>query len=293
MGYFGRSWELGKTSWRVLRKDKELMWLPVLGGVASLIIAGIVFGIIVLVSYDPSDGLGELNVGGGSVLLIILGVIAAAIAVYFFQGALVHGARERLTGGDPTVASAIRGAWGRIGAIAPWAILALVVGFIINSIQAAARERAGFLGAIMGSLLDLAWRVMSFLVMPIIIVENVGPFRALGRSKDLLRRTWGENLLAQAGLSIVGFILMLPGLLIAIFLGSGPLGLFGVIVGGLLMIFGAVVASALSAVYQTALYEYATTGESPAEFAEVNLGQSFGHRRDRGNRWGQPGQYRT
>lgn len=292
MGYFARSWELGKTSWRVLRKDKELMWLPVLGGVAALIVAGIVFGLIVLINYDPADGLSDLQIGGGSVLLIILGVIVAAIAVYFFQGALVHGARERLTGGDPTVASAVRGAWGRIGAIAPWAILALVVGFIINTIQAAARDRAGFVGAIMGSLLDLAWRVMTFLVMPIIIAEGAGPFRALGRSKNLLRRTWGENLIAQAGLSIVGFVLMLPGLLIAIFLGSGPLGVAGVIVGGLLMIFGSVVAAALSAVYQTALYEYATTGESPAEFAEVDLGRSFGHR-DRGSNWGQPGRYRT
>ncbi len=292
MGYFGRSWELGKTSWRVLRKDKELMWLPVLGGVASLIIAGIVFGLIVLINYDPSDGLSDLQIGGGSTLLIILGVIVAAIAVYFFQGALVHGARERLTGGDPTVASAVRGAWKRIGAIAPWAIVALVVGIIINVIQNAARDRAGIVGALFGSLLDLAWRVMTFLVMPIIIAEGTGPFGALGRSKNLLRRTWGENLIAQAGLSIVGFVLMLPGLLIAIFLGSGPLGVFGVIVGGLLMIFGAVVASALSAVYQTALYEYATTGESPAEFAEVDLGRSFGHR-DRRSNWGQPGRYRT
>ena len=292
MGYFGRSWELGKTSWRVLRKDKELLWLPVLGGLAALIIAGAVFGLVVLIDYDPSVGWGDFEVGGGSVWLIILGVIVSAIAVYFFQGALVHGARERLTGGDPTVASAIGGAWRRIGAIAPWAIVALVVGFIINTIQAAARERAGFVGAIMGSLLDLAWRVMAFLVMPIIIAEGAGPFRALGRSKNLLRRTWGENLIAQAGLSIVGFVLMLPGLLIAIFLGSGALGVFGVIVGGLLMILGAVVASALSAVYQAALYEYATTGESPAEFAEVDLGRSFGHRERRSN-WGQPGRYRT
>ena len=293
MGYFGRSWELGKTSWRVLRKDKELMWLPVLGGVASLIVAGIVFGIIALVHYDPAAGLGDMAIGGGSVLLIILGVVVATIAVYFFQGALVHGARERLTGGDPTVASAIRGAWKRIGAIAPWAILALVVGFIINTIQAAARDRAGFLGAILGSILDLAWRVMTFLVMPVIIAEGAGPFRALGRSKDLLRRTWGENLIAQAGLSIVGFILMVPGLLVAIFLGGGALGIFGIILGGLLMIFGAVVAAALSAVYQTALYEYATTGQAPAEFAQVGLRESFGRRSDRGSRWGQPGEYRT
>jgi len=292
MGYFRRSRELAKTSLRVLRKDKELLWLPVLGGLASLVIAGAVFGLIVLIDYEPAAGWSDFEPSDASILLAVLGVILSAIAVYFFQGALVAGARERLTGGDPTVGSAVRGAWRRIGVIAPWAILALVVGAIINIIQAAARDRAGFLGSLLGSLLDLSWRVMAFLVMPILIAERGGPFRALGRSKDLLRATWGENVIAQAGLSVVGFVLMLPGLLIAILLGDGPLGIFAVILGVLLMVLAGVVASALSAVYQTALYEYATTGEAPDEFAEVDLGESFAHR-ERGSNWGQPGRYRT
>ena len=283
MGYLSRSWELGRTSWRVLRKDKELLWLPVLGGGSCLAIAGIVFGIITLIDYNPAVGWADFEPSGGSVLLVILGVLAAVMAVYFFQGALVAGARQRLGGGDPTVASAIRRAWRCVFAIAAWAVVALVAGLIMNVIQTIARDRAGFVGALVGGLLDLAWRVLTFLAMPVLIAERVGPFAALSRSKQLLRATWGENLLAQAGLSLVGVILMIPG---AVVLGLliGPIGIFGIILGGLLIIVGAVVAAALSGVYQAALYEYATTGEAPAEFAQANLGGSFAERGSRGRR---------
>ena len=58
----------------------------------------------------------------------------------------------------------------------------------------------------------------------------------------------------QAGLSVVGVILMIPGA-VALALLIGLLGIFGIILGGLLIVMGAVVAAALSGVYQTALCE--------------------------------------
>ena len=39
MGTFRRSVGLVKSSWLVLREDKELMWLPVISGIATLLTA--------------------------------------------------------------------------------------------------------------------------------------------------------------------------------------------------------------------------------------------------------------
>ena len=39
-----------------------------------------------------------------------------------------------------------------------------------------------------------------------------------------------------------------------------------------------VVMSALGAIFQTALYMYATTGQSPEGFENAGLNQSFGHK---------------
>ena len=37
---------------------------------------------------------------------------------------------------------------------------------------------------------------------------------ALKRSKDLFKKTWGENVIGQGGLGIVGFLAMIPGVLL-------------------------------------------------------------------------------
>ena len=51
---------------------------------------------------------------------------------------------------------------------------------------------------------------MTFLTVPIIVFEDVGPINALKRSGHLLKQTWGENLMAQIGLGLIGLLAFLP-----------------------------------------------------------------------------------
>ncbi len=283
MGYFSRSFELAKRSWNVLRKDQELLLLPLLGVLAPFAIGGILFGLIYLIDFDPNVGWEGFQISGPSIALTVLGAILGSIAIYFFKGALVHGAYERLTGGDPTVRSSLAGARSRLGKIASWAILTLIVGTIIDAIEHAIRDRVGFLGDIIGSILGLAWRVLTFLVMPVVIVEGLGSFKAVKRSKDLLKSTWGENLMAQAGLAIVGFLAALPGILLGTLLGFVFLPL-GITVGIILGLAGTTFVGAMSGIYQTALYQYTTTGQVPDDFAGSGMETAFAHRRRRSRR---------
>jgi hypothetical protein len=66
-------------------------------------------------------------------------------------------------------------------------------------------------GQIIGSLIGLAWSLVTFLTIPILVIEDIGVGAALKRSKDLFKKTWGENVVGQAGLGIIGFIAMIPG----------------------------------------------------------------------------------
>ena len=283
MGYFSRSFELAKRSWNVLRKDEELILLPLFGVLAPIGIGGILFGLIYLIDFDPNVGWEGFQISGPSIALIVLGAVLGSIAIYFFKGALVHGAYERLTGGDPTVRSSLAGARSRLGKIVSWAILTLIVGTIIDAIEHAIRSRAGVLGDIIGSILGLAWRVLTFLVMPVVIIEGLGGFKAVKRSKDLLKSTWGENLMAQAGLIIVGFLAALPGALLGTLLGFIFLPL-GVVVGIILALAAATFIGAMSGIYQTALYQYTTTGQVPDDFAGSGMEDAFAHRRRRSRR---------
>ncbi|MCY4037546.1 MAG: DUF6159 family protein, partial [bacterium] len=125
--------------------------------------------------------------------------------------------------------------------------------------------------------------VLTFLVVPILVVEQTGPFQSLRRSGQLLRHTWGENLIAQVGFGIIGLVAALPGILIFA-LGASASGLgavLGAVVGFGWIALVTVVISTLTAIFQMALYLYATTGQVPAGFEGSGINDVF-HERSQG-----------
>ncbi|MDH3753981.1 MAG: DUF6159 family protein [Acidimicrobiia bacterium] len=269
---------MAKSSWSVIRSDRELLVLPVLSFLAAAAVGLVAFGLVIIADYDSAAGWEEFEIGPGGAIILVVAFAAIAIVTTFFQAALISGARERLTGGDPTIGSAIGAAMSRIGLIIPWALFNFTVGMLLRAID----ERAGVLGRFVVGLLSMAWNVITFLTVPIIVFEELGPFSAFRRSTELLRNTWGENLAAQIGLGLIGFIAVLPGLIVGgLLVATGTIAAVAVGVVILVMWIAAVmvVMTALTAVYQTALYEYATTGVVPQAFNSAGLDQAFDARR--------------
>jgi hypothetical protein len=275
MGRFGVGWRLGVRCWSLLRGDRELLWLPVLAGVLSVLLA------VVLVV--PAAGLsgGAAHPGPVSWLLYLLLVVMLSFVSTFFGAALVAGALQRLAGGNPTVASSLAAAWARRGVIAQWALIAALVGSVIRLIE----QRGGILGRLAGSVLGVGWAVASAFVLPVLVVEGVGPREALTRSTGMVRARWGAAAGSYAAVSVTVLPILLGGLLIGALLVAvhlAPLGV-GVIVLG--VIGYAVVGSALTGIARAALYQFATTGASPLLDAGL-AGSAFGPRRGRRSRLG-------
>ena len=297
MGRWGRSVQLVKTSWGVLRQDPELLWLTVLG-VVFAIVGLLIGGLIALVGGMAASGPDEWWAPNGVVLFTasFVGILLAGISNVFFHGALVHGALDRLSGGDPTVRSAIAGASGRLRLLVGWAIVSVIFAMIMQAI----RERGGFIAGLFTWIAEAAWEVISFLVLPIIIVERKGPFASLKKSTQLLKDTWGENLIGQFGIGIVEFVALLPGIAVGGLIvwagasaGIAPLIWLGIVVGGL-WIFGVLLFfSALKSVYQSVLYRYATENEVAKGFETLGIEQAFvskpkrGRRHRRDSTWGE------
>src|SRR5581483_11173043 len=105
-----------------------------------------------------------------------------------------------------------RAAMARLPQIFAWALVSATVGVLLKVIENA-HERVG---AIIADLLGLAWSIMTFFVVPVLVVERVGPVDAVKRSISLLRETWGEALVGRAGLGFILFLLALPLILVAI-----------------------------------------------------------------------------
>jgi hypothetical protein len=276
MGRISNTIALAKVSWKVLRKDRELLLLPVLSFLASIVVLAILW--LPTLSAIDTSGLADESGDPGAVLIVV-GVISAmamSIISVFFNGALVAGAHERLSGGDPTVRSALGRALSRLSGLLPWAIITGTVGLILQ----AARERAGWMGRFVVNMVGMAWQTATFLVVPAIVIDDHGAVSGLKASAALLKRTWGENIAARVGFGLLGIVAIIPAVIVLF--ATGALGGAALVVGILLAVpylaLVVVVLTALNAVFQTALYLYATTGSVPAGFDDSNLQASFSTR---------------
>lgn len=267
-----RSWALVLKSWHVLKKDRELLLLPLIGAVVSLVaLAVMVFFALLLLSA------GEVAMAFG--LFAIYYFIAVVISE-FFNAALVAGALERFGGGDPTVRSSLAKAASRLGAIIGWGLLSAAVGLIIGAIRG--RQRGGLMDvmrAMTAFALFAAWRFVSFLVLPVIVAEGRGAIGSLRRSYELVRKRWGEVVAGGIGVWAAGRIVMLAIFAFFLAIGYASLELLGFSVPLLLALFLLLIASWLIAglvfatldkIFVAAVYLYATRGRARA-FAEKEI----------------------
>ena len=245
-----RTWSLAKTSWAVLRQDRELLVLPIISFVASLIAAA-----TFLVPIFASGSLDSGQMGAPEYAILLAMYFVLSFITIYFQTALVCAAHERLSGGDPTLSSALGGANKHLPQILAWSALTATVSLILRAIE----ERAGFVGRIIAGIIGFAWTTATFLVVPTYVVENVGPVTAVKRSGALLKQTWGENLASQVGFGLLGFLAAIPGVaLIAVgFTIGGPALVAGLLIGALWIAAVAVTLTAMTAIFQTALFHHA------------------------------------
>jgi Family of unknown function (DUF6159) len=278
VGRIGHSWVLAKTSWGVLRSDKTLAAVPAISALVSIVALAGFAGLFFLVGVDLDTNSTDNSAlkPAGYVIGAVAYVVFAFITVYF-QSALVAGANESLSGGNATIGKSMGAATAKLHRILPWAIVTATVSFIISQL-----ERQGWIGAIVGSLLGMAWNVVTFLTIPIIMLEDVGPIAALKRSGTLFKQTWGENLVAQVGFGFIGLIAFLPAALVAGLGVASGVGAVIVVTVGIAVVWltiVSVVLAALSGIYRTALYRYAVDQRAPAAFAGEDFSAAFATKR--------------
>jgi hypothetical protein len=282
MGKFSNSKDLAVASLGVLKQDKELAVIPLASaitcGVIAILVGGSAYFTLDHIA-NPAPGQNEFSPTPLTWAVGIVGLIIIGMVGQFFAATLIAGANQRLEGGHPTIRTAISGASARTGSILGWSLINSTVGVVLQAI----REKAGFLGDIIVGFIGAAWNVVTWLVLPIIIVEGIGPIAAIKRSAVLLKSTWGENLIAQMGLGLIGLLVMLPGILV-----FGAVTLIIPFVGiPLLIVWFAVVGSimaALGAIYRTALYRFAVGLPTGDVFTADELSGAFAVKKSRGKK---------
>jgi hypothetical protein len=275
MSRFQNSIALAKSSWQVLRDDKHLTVLPLLSLLSTLVLA---VAVLLPIGLIARDGSGNYNASKPLVWVLgFLGAVALTYIVVFFNAALVFAANSRFQGEPVSVSDAIHAAGARSHVLLPWAIVSATVSVVLRAVE----QRGGIIGAIVGRLAGVAWSVVTFLVLPVLVFEGLGPIAAVKRSGELFKHTWGENLMTNAGIGIVGLIGIVVGVLpLVVFLAlGGPIAVVGIALFVLWCVAVFLVTSTLTGIFQVALYRFATGAPVPG-FEAAQLEGSF---RPRGN----------
>ena len=255
---------LAKISWHTLRQNKALMAFPIAGMIAALIDA-IIFTLpgILLLALTSLTWL-------AIVLFAISAYLAAFIATYVGVGLCVS-ADKVLRGEATSFSDGIHAARERMPQIAKWALLTTTVALVIRVIEA---RFEGIGGTIVAALAGLAWSLVSFLAIPVIAFEGVGPIKALSRSASLFKQRWGQQVTGQAITGgVVGIFVILPGVLLAV-IGAVMMGNSMVAAGAVLLfigiiitIVGSVISGTLSQILSVALYHYAVDGQGVGPYS--------------------------
>ncbi len=291
---------LASTSYGVLKRDKFLMAFPALSLVAVAIINVVVWVVVWVTTTGLSVGTVDNPDQWVAEPIVWIGLAASVLLCTFvtiyFTAALTYGAWERLQGRTPTFEGCILAANARLHVIVPWAILAGIVGLIIELLyrlpsifrhmQDAGRHipvvgQFAALGAlIVAFVVETIWYFLTYLVVPILVVEETGPVTSCKRSFQLFRKTWGKSLIAQVGFDLIGLLIALPGLALAALVvlagwGTTAALVVGIGIGVLWLLTVLLAMSAIVGIFKMALYLYATTGEVPGEFQGTGLEEAF------------------
>jgi hypothetical protein len=252
----GRSIELFKTSWGILMADKKLLAFPLLSGIISL---------IVLATFILPLIIGGVFGNLFFYIALFAFYLVSYFVVIFFNTALVSCVNARLQGKEMSVGEGLKNAMNHFTSILAWALVSATVGLILQIL----REEGGYIGKIAASLVGGAWGLVTFFVVPILVLEDKGVVDAIKDSTNLIRKTWGETIIGSGSIMLVFIIIGVIGflgVLATMLLGNSTVfGIALVLFIGLVIVL-AVVAAAMQGIFVTALYTYARTGSVPSAF---------------------------
>ena len=271
MGKLDRAWLLFGESYAVLCKDAEILFFPLLSGISAVLV-----GVSFFFPLYHAGAFETIRRGRGA-WQEYAGLFAWYYANFFigifFNGALAACANIRLSGGDPTVRDGLRIAFHRIGRIALWALIAATVGLFLSSM----RDRGNWVLRLLGASLGLAWSLITYLIVPVLLFEDRGVYDSIYRSEELFRSHWGEQVAGSFGFGLLSFLLCLPAFGLAAFLWRYD-PVLGIIMAFFYILILAIVSSAVKGVFTVALYRYATQGEAPSGFSANTIDEALGGR---------------
>ena len=272
-----RGWAVAKESCAVLRGQPKLLTFPLCSAAAVLVLLAAaplvaIFG----VQLPRFEALTDNQQAYVAMAFLFIVYFLCFYAALFFNAALIVCVLRYFQTGRVSIGEGLAVAVARAGSIFVWAIVASTVGLAIKSISDTISKPGGrnlgfiasMIAAVVGSVVSTTWIALSYFVLPVLVVEGLGPIAALKRSAALIAARWKDVIGGEARFGLLGLLVALPLIAIAIALGfvgdAGPLLAVGFAFVAIALM--AVVFSTMSTIFLAAVYSYAANGEVPPAF---------------------------
>ena len=266
-GRISRATTALRSSSRVFRDHPSLALLPLL----SLLTVGTAYAGVgyLLFEYGLAGDVLTNDLVRYSVLFAALSI--SSLFGIFFNTAVVYCAAQYFRGETPSLEEGLAQAWAVRWTVAKWGLVNATAGTVLL----VAEDNVPGIGSLTQSLLSMAWGLLTFFIIPVIILDETDSLRSgLQQSGRVFRQTWGESVSGTvgiglallpagiAGVAALGYAYALAGGVTAYVLGFA---------GALVLVSCVVVGQVLGMVLRTALYQYAT------EDIDLDLVAELGH----------------
>lgn len=283
MGKLRASYLLTIEGLELLKKDKQVLLFPVFSALASTVLM-VVFCILYLVLGGEFQTNGtensSQNLGSAWYGVLLLTYLFLAFITTFFQAGLTVVVDARINGKSMTFKEGMLAAKSHTEKIFLWSLLSATIGVILSFIS----ERAQWLGKLVAVFLSATWGIITFFIVPALVLEEGDVSGAIKSSAATFKKTWGETLIINFStglfLTLVAFVGIIIFVLVAVLgatflptLLAAPFFLFLFIPFVVFIVGICVFASTINSVLRVVLYEYAKTGHMSDTFTpELILG---------------------
>jgi hypothetical protein len=280
-----RGWRFVSGAYALAFQEKSLL-SPMLAGMAI----GLVFNALALglmfawwnATGGPAAASYESWAEAHAAGLTVAGLswaLCSQFLGYFTMGMTVSMVDAYLKGREPSLGVAFQDSLKNIGGIVALAVVDTLVSVVVSALKSNRRKRGLNIGAMVlssiGTAIEAAWTVLSFLLLPVVIIEDVGLGTALSRVRaihagNLLQIGVGEvGIRAVTG--VIGFVFLL--LMVPLALVLLPMKGFGVVLFVVLLVVGLTIVGVLNsfakAAYYTSLYLWASERERTPDPTQV------------------------
>ncbi|MFN8126168.1 MAG: DUF6159 family protein [Candidatus Nanopelagicales bacterium] len=281
---------LTRQTWGVVKQNPYLLLFPVtaaaLGTVVVLIVIGAGMGILGF-STASADLAAAADGGNLPTSTKVIGIVVFVLAAYLgtlitqvCMGGLVHCADQELQGRDSSFGEGMGAALGKLPHLIGWAAIQTAVGWLLSLIQGNGGDNivVNILRLVLATLASVAWSVITFFVLPMIMLRDKGPIEAIKASVSLIRSTWGMQIRGGVRIGIViallgilpGFVALLGGFYF-LFAEKYAVGVPLITLGVVVILIAQILISALRAVFSVALLHYAEDGSAIGPFGTDEL----------------------